>query len=172
MTSSDLVAILTVLISLCALLVATLSFRRDRNKSNQDFLFQEKILVYKELIFHVNYIFESFYDLIEDLQDHDGSAKNWGKYLDKESVTYDNLVTEFQNCIYKALPMIPSEIYKQLIGFGLESRHFITSAFNKDEALTIEAHEKLEKSLRNVINMVRKDLNVDKLNIELSHRLK
>lgn len=172
MTSTDIIAILTTLISICALVVATLSYKRDRNKSNQDFLFQEKILVYKELIFHVNYIFESFYDLVGDLQDHDGSKKNWEKYLYKESEMYDSLVTELQNSIFRALPMIPSEIYKQLIEFGLESRHFITSAFNKDELLNIEAHEKLEKSLRDVINMVRKDLNVDKLNLALSNRLK
>jgi len=172
MTSSDIISILTVLISINALVVATLSYRRDRNKSNQDFLFQEKVLVYKELIYHVNYIFESFYDLVEDLQDHDGSLKKWEKYLNKESESYDDLVTEFQNYIFRALPMIPSEIYKQLIEFGQESRHFITSAFNKNEVLTIEAHDKLEKNLRNIINLVRKDLNVDKLNIALSRRLK
>lgn len=172
MTSSDLIAIFTILISLCALIVATLSFQRDRNKSNQDFLFQEKILVYKELIFHVNFIFESFFDLMDEMLDHEGSKKKWGKFLNKESEYYDNLVDEFYNSIFKALPAIPSDIYKQLIYFGQESRQFITSAFDKNEVLTIEAHEKLEKSLRNVIDMVRKDLNVDKLNMQLSHRLK
>jgi len=172
MTSTDLIALLTALISVSALIIATLSYRRDRNKSNQDFLFQEKVLIYKELIYHVNHIFESFYNLVEDLQDYEGSIKKWEKYLGKESESYDDLVTELQNCIFKALPMIPSEIYKELIKFGQESTHFITSAFNKNELLTIEAHDKLEISLRNVIDLVRKDLNVDKLNVALSNRLK
>lgn len=172
MTSSDIISIITVLISIAAFSIAALSYIRDRNKSNQDFLFQEKILVYRELIYHVNYIFESFYDVVEDLQEHEGSLKKWERYLDKESEFYNDLVIEFQSSIFKALPIIPSEIYKQLIFFGQESRHFIISSFNKDEILTIAAHEKLEKSLRNIIDLVRKDLNVDQLNITLSNRLK
>lgn len=100
MTSSYIISILTILISISALVVATLSYRRDMNKSNQDFLFQEKVLAYKELIYHVNYIFESFNDLVEDLQDYKVFLKNCEKYLNKESESYDDLVTEFQNCIF------------------------------------------------------------------------
>lgn len=172
MKSSDILAILTTIISIGAFIVATLSYRRDRNKSNQDFLFQEKVLVYKELIFHANYIFESFFDLMDELLDHEGSNKNWEKFLNKESEFYDNLVSEYYKHIFRALPMIPSDIYKQLIKFGQESTNFITSAFDKDETLTIAAQEKLEKSLKDIINLVRKDLNVEKLNVALSRRLK
>lgn len=68
--------------------------------------------------------------------------------------------------------MIPSDIYKELIKFGQDSTQFIDSAFDKNEALTIEVHEKLDKNLRKIINLVRKDLNVDNLNLSLSNRLK
>ncbi|MGI9650924.1 hypothetical protein [Chryseobacterium sp. RLHN22] len=172
MTPSDITTILTTSISICALVVAALSYRRDRNKSNQDFLFQEKILAYKELIFHVNFIFESFFDIMDELLDHEGSTIKWEKFFNRESEYYDSLVTDFYKSIFRALPTIPSDIYKELINFGQDSMQFIDSAFDKNEALTIESHEKLDKSLRNIINLVRKDLNVDQLNIILSNRLK
>ncbi len=172
MTSSDITAILTTLISICALVVATLSYRRDRNKSNQDFLFQEKVHAYKELIFHINFIFESFFDIMDEMLDHEGSTTKWEKFLNKESEYYEGLVADLYKSIFRALPMIPSDIYKELIKFGQNSTQFIDCVFDKDESLTIEAHEKLDKSLRNIINLVRKDLNVDKLNVFLSNRLK
>lgn len=172
MTSSDITAILTTLISICALVVATLSYQRDRNKSNQDFLFQEKVNAYKELIFHINFMFESFFDIMDEMLDHEGSNMKWEKFLKKESGYYDDLVADFYNSIFKALPMIPSDIYKELIKFGQDSTQFIDSAFEKNEALTTEAHEKLDKNLKIIINLVRKDLNVDKLNLSLSNRLK
>lgn len=172
MTSSDINSIITVVISVGAFLVATLSYRRDRNKSNQDYLFQEKVIAYKELIFHVNFIFESFFDLMDEMLDHEGTNKKWEKFLNKESEYYDGIVEDFYKSIFKALPMIPSDIYKELIKFGQESTLFIDSAFDKDEDQTIKAHEKLDESLRNVISLVRKDLNVDKLNVTLSRRLK
>lgn len=172
MTSSDINSIITVVISVGAFLVATLSYRRDRNKSNQDYLFQEKVIAYKELIFHVNFIFESFFDLMDEMLDHEGTNKKWEKFLNKESEYYDGIVEDFYKSIFKALPMIPSDIYKELIKFGQESTLFIDSAFDKDENQTIKAHEKLDESLRNVISLVRKDLNVDKLNVTLSRRLK
>lgn len=172
MISPDIISVATVVISVGAFFIATLSYRRDRNKSNQDFLFQEKVVTYKELIFHVNFIFESFFDLMDQMLDHEGTNKKWEKFLNKESEYYDNLVEDFYKSIFKALPMIPSDIYMELIKFGQESTQFITSAFDKDEDLTIKAHEKLDESLRNVISLVRKDLNVDNLNVTLSRRLK
>ncbi|MDF2931100.1 MAG: hypothetical protein K0R36_431 [Chryseobacterium sp.] len=172
MTPSDLTTILTTSISICALVVATLSYRRDRNKSNQDFLFQEKVLAYKELIYHVNFIFESFFDMMDEMLDHEGSTTKWEKFLNKESQYYESLIADFYKSIFRALPMIPSDIYKELIKFGQDSSQFIDSAFDKNEVLTIEAHEKLDKNLRNIIDLVRKDLNVDKLNLSLSNRLK
>lgn len=172
MTPSDIIAILTAFISICALIVATLSYQRDRNKSNQDFLFQEKVLAYKELIFHVNFIFESFFDIMDEMLDHEGSTTKWEKFLNKESEYYDGLVADLYKSIFRALPTIPSDIYKELIKFGQDSTQFIDSAFDKNEVLTIEAHERLDKNLRNIINLVRKDLNVDKLNLSLSSRLK
>jgi hypothetical protein len=172
MTSSDIVAIFATVISICALMVTFLSYRRDRNKSNQDLIFQEKINAYKDLIFHANNIFESFFDLIDQVQDHEGTKKAWVKYFEKESDNFDELVTDFQDAIFRSIPIIPNKIYSELIAFGLESRHFVTSAFNGNAKLTIKAHENLEISLRKIISLIREDLTVDKLNVNLSKRLK
>lgn len=172
MTSSDIVAIFATVISISAFVITYLSYQRDRNKSNQDLIFQEKIAAYKDLIFHANNIFESFFDLVDEIQDHDGTKKAWVKFFEKESENYDHLVTDFQETIFKSIPIMPNKIYKELIDFGLESRNFVTSAFNGNAKLTISAHDNLEISLRKIINLVREDLSVDKLNVSLSNRLK
>jgi len=171
MTSSDIIAIIATVISICAFVLTFFSYRRERSKSNQDLVFQEKIAAYKKLMFLANTTFESFFDLVEDVQDHEGSKKEWTKYLEKECAEYDKLVTEFQDAIFESLPILPDKVYRELIEFGQESRHFITSAFNGNARLTINAHDKLEKSLRKIIILVRTDLNVDKLNIDLKRRL-
>ncbi|AWH86303.1 hypothetical protein HYN59_14830 [Flavobacterium album] len=172
MTSSDIIALFATLISIFAFAITFLSYRRERSKSNQDLVFQEKIAAYKDLSRHANILFESFFDLVEDLQDHDGTKKQWTKHLEKECRAYDDQVTKFQEVIFESIPILPEKVYRELIEFGLESRHFITSAFNGDSLLTINAHDKLEKSLRNIIKLMRKDLNVDKVNINLKKRLK
>ncbi|MNK21256.1 hypothetical protein D3C87_395090 [compost metagenome] len=172
MTSSDIIAIFATLISICAFAITFLSYRRERSKSNQDLVFQEKIAAYKKLSLHANNLFESFFNLVEDLQDHDGTKKEWTKQLAKECGSYDDQVTKFQEVIFESIPVLPEKVYRELIEFGLESSHFITSAFNGNSLLTINAHDKLEKSLRNIIKLIRKDLNVDKVNINLKKRLK
>ncbi len=172
MTSSEIIALFATLISIFAFAITFLSYRRERSKSNQDLIFQEKIAAYKKLSFHANVLFESFFDLVEDLQDHDGTKKEWTKHLIKECGSYDDMVTKFQEVIFESIPILPEKVYRELIEFGLESRHFITSAFNGNSALTINAHDKLEKSLRNIIKLIRKDLNVDKVNINLKNRLR
>lgn len=172
MTSSDIVAIFATAISIFALILTFLSYQRDRNKSNQDLIFQEKIDAYKDLIFHANNIFESFFDLVQEVQDHEGTKKAWVKYIEKESTNYDSLVTDFQDTIFKAIPILPNKIYMELLEFGHESRHFVTSAFNGNAKLTIKAYDNLELSLRKIISLVRRDLRVDKLNVSLSNRLK
>ncbi|WP_435522948.1 hypothetical protein [Chryseobacterium indoltheticum] len=109
---------------------------------------------------------------MDEMLDHEGTNKKWEKFLNKESEYYDGIVEDFYKSIFRSLPMIPSDIYKELIKFGQESTQFITSAFDKDEDLTVKAHEKLDQSLRTVISLIRNDLNVDKLNVTLSKRLK
>jgi len=109
---------------------------------------------------------------MDEMLDHEGSNKKWGKFLNKESDFYDDLIADYYKSIFKAVPIIPSSIYKELIQFGQESTQFINSALDKDEDLITKAHEELEKNLRNVISLIREDLNVDKLNVILSQRLR
>ncbi len=81
--------------------------------SNQDLLFQEKVLAYKDLIFHVNYIFESFYDLMEEMLDHEGSNVKWEKFLNKESEYYNSLVADLYKSIFKVQSFIDKSFLKK-----------------------------------------------------------
>lgn len=47
LTSSDIIAITATIISIFAFILTFLSYRRERSKSNQDLLYQEKISAYK-----------------------------------------------------------------------------------------------------------------------------
>ena len=172
MTSSDITALIAVLISLFAFIVTFLTYRRERSKSNQDLIFQEKIAAYKQLIFHANNIFECFFKLVDDIEDHKGSKSKWAKYLKGESENYDDLVTDYEDIIFEYLPILPDKVYHELNKFGIESRDFIDFSFKGNVKQTIKAHAKLEKSLNEIISLVRNDLNVDKLNIDLKKRLK
>lgn len=172
MTSSDIIALLATIISICAFALTFLSYRRERSKSNQDFLFEEKIDAYKKLMLLANTIFESFFDIVDEIVEYNGSKKAWIKYLEEESGEYDDHVNEFYEAIFISIPILPAEIYSELINFGVESGNLIDSAFKGNSVLTIRAHEKLEKSLKDIIGLVRNDLNVDKLNVDLKRRLK
>jgi hypothetical protein len=172
MTPSDLIAISAAVISVCALIISFLGYRRDRNKSNQDFIFQEKVAVYKELTFRANNILEDYYRLVDELQHFEGSEKEWVKFYEKEYDYYDKLVEKFHGSLFKSTPILPKKVYNEMWDFGQGAAHFLTSSFNGNADITIIAYDRLELSLMKNVNLIREDLKVEKLNINLSNRLK
>ncbi|WP_333600412.1 hypothetical protein [Flavobacterium sp.] len=171
MTSSDNLAIFASVISIIALLIPFLSFRRERNKSNQDFIFQEKVLAYKDLIFQASQTYEQLFFLVEELQEFEGTKEEWEVAHGEECGRYYSLGYDFQKVIFRNIPILPNNIYKEMDSFSHEAIHFVTSAFNCNSNLTTTAYDNLEISLEKIIELVRIDLKVEKLNLNLAKRL-
>ncbi|WP_300567285.1 hypothetical protein [Flavobacterium sp.] len=172
MTSSDVTAFFAILISVLALLFTFLNFRREKNKINQDLIFQEKITAYKDLIFQANQTYELLYFLVEEVQSYEGTDKEWENNFDKVCGQYYNHGYEFQKLLFKYMPILPNEIYKEMDKFCTSTIGFVTSSFHCNSNATIQSYDNIEKKLHKIIDYVRTDLNVDKLNVVLSDRLK
>ncbi|AWA31101.1 hypothetical protein HYN48_13945 [Flavobacterium magnum] len=169
--SSDIIALIASAISIFALLITFLNYRRDRNKTNQDYIFQEKVIAYKDLIYQASESYELLFQLVQEVQDYEGTNEDWVSFYEKECGNYYKLGYDFQKVVFRCIPILPNDIYLRLDEFSHESIHFVTSAFHKNAELTITAYDNLELTLKKIIELIRIDLKVEKLNVNLSKRL-
>ena len=172
LTNSEYFSIIAILISLSAILISYFTYRREKKKANQDILFQEKLLAFKEISFLANKLHFDFYSLVEVVQDFEGNEKEWEEKFDKISNQYYEQAFDFQNLLSKYMILFPNKIYLKIEEFAMNSVQFVTSSSHGENEITINSHDKLENQLHNIIDLIRSDLNVDKLNIELSKRIK
>lgn len=172
MTLTDIIATSAVGISIFAFIISFLSYRRDRNKSNQDFIFQEKIKSYKEFTHRANKILEDYYKLVDDLKYFEGSEKEWVKFYEKDFDYYNKLVVKFYDSLFKTIPILPKIVYNEMWEFGQGISYFLTATSKGDIKITKTAYDRLESSLKKNVDLIREDLKVEKLNVHLSNRLK
>ncbi|MFI1770185.1 hypothetical protein [Thalassobellus citreus] len=172
MTLSENIALIAVGISLLAFLISFLSFRREKKKSNQDLLFQEKINAYKEISFLGNKTYGDFFDIINLVQEFDGTKKEWDKKFVKFSDDYYDQAFEFQNLLSKYMVVLPNKIYKSVNDYSMNLMGFVTISGHNDSELIIDGYDRLGDHLKIVVELIRADLNVDKLNVGLSKRIK
>lgn len=172
MTTSENIAFIAVGISILALLISFLTYRREKKKVNQDLLFHEKINAYKEISFLGNKIYEDFFDIINLVQDFEGTRKEWDKKYIKFSGNFYDQTFEFQNLLSKYMVILPNKIYKSVEEYSMNLMSFVTIASHNDNSLIIDVYDKLGDQLKVMIELIRYDLNVDNLNIGLSRRIK
>jgi len=172
LTSSEKISLLALGISLIALLITYLTFRRGKKKANQDLLFQEKINAYKDISYLGNKIYREFFDLVNNVQFYEGDEKKWEKEFLKFSGDYYGKSFEFENTVSKYMVIIPSKIYDTCFELSFMLTHFVTTASHCDSEIIGNGYDNLGIKLDNLIELIRVDLNVDKLNLELSKRIK
>lgn len=172
MTSSEKISILALGISLIALLITYLTFKREKKKANQDLLFQEKINAYKDISFLGNKIYREFFDVVNNVQFYEGKAKKWEKEFLEFSGDFYAKSFEFENIVSKHMVIIPSKIYDACSEFSFVLTQFVTTAGHCDNEIIINGYDKLGFKLEELIELIRTDLNADKLNLELSKRIK
>lgn len=171
LTSSDIISLLAFVISGFALFISYLTFRRDKKKANQDLLFHEKINAYKDISFEGNKIFREFFDLINFVQNYKGDKKNWEKEFFKFSGEFYGKAYEFEYTISKYVVIIPSEIYKACSEYSFTLAGYVTTSMHCNSGIIGNTYDKLGIKLEHIIKLIRDDLNVDKLNLELSKRI-
>ena len=172
MTLSENIAIIAIGISLFAFLISFLSFRRDKKKANQDLLFQEKLNAYKEISFLGNKIYGDFFDLINLIQEFEGKPEKWEKRFVKFSDQYYDQAFEFQNLLNKYMVILPNKIFKSVEDYSMNLMGFVTVTGSGNNEIIIDSYVRLGDHLQIIIELIRKDLNADKLNVELSKRIK
>lgn len=172
MTSSEIISILAIGFSMVALMISYLTFRREKKKANQDLLFQEKINAYKEISYLGNKVFREFFDLVNNVQFYEGKPENWEEEFLNFSGSYYVKAFEFENTLAKHMVVIPNIIYEVCSEFSFILTQFVTTSAHCDSEIIGEGYEKLAIKLETLIELIRTDLNVDKLNLELSRRIK
>lgn len=172
MTSSETISILAIGISLVALMISYFTFRREKKKANQDLLFQEKINAYKEISYSGNKFFGEFFDLVNNVQFYEGKPENWEKEFLNFSGDYYGKAFEFENTVAKHLVVLPNNIYEVCSEFSFVLTQFVTTSAHCNSEIIGEGYEKLAVKLETLIELIRYDLNIDKLNLELSKRIK
>lgn len=172
MKASENIALIAVGISIFAFLVSFLTFRREKKKVNQDLIFQEKLNAYKEISFLGNKIYGDYFDIINLIQEFEGSSKKWEKKFLKFSNNYYDQAFEFQNLLNKYMVILPSNIFKSVEEYSMNLMGFVTVSSNCNNEIIIDSYDRLGNHLQNIIELIRIDLNADKLNLELSKRIK
>ncbi len=172
MTSSEKISLIALGLSLIALLITYLTFQRDKKKANQDLLFLEKINAYKDISYIGNKVYREFFDVVNNVQFYEGKPENWEKEFLKFSGIYYSKAFEFENTVSKHMVIIPSQIYNVCEELSFILTQYITTASHCDSEIIGNGYDKLGIKLEKLIEIIRIDLNSDKLNLELSKRIK
>jgi hypothetical protein len=166
------ISIIAILISFSALVVPYLSYRREKRKSNQDLVFTEKIIAYKEITFNAHKIHLELFDLVNKIQFNEKENVNWHEEYSKVSGSWFAKGFEFKELIYKYVAILPNEIFQKSEKLAMYFIGFVSMGFHNDNEIIINSYENIEKQLYELIAAIRKDLSIDKIELELSTRLK
>lgn len=172
MDNSDKISILALIISIGACLIAYFAFKRDKKKGNQDLIYQEKISAYKELMFSANKAYSRFYDIVNKVQFYEGKPEDWEDDFMKFSGTYFMMGYEFRDLLFKNMIVIPNHIFVEMDKLTIVLIGFVTSSAHCNTEITFQTYDKLGRKLKKITNLIRKDLNVEKLDDELAKRIK
>lgn len=171
--------IIPVVVSAIAALFSILVYRRNRRFANENHLFEKKIEVYSLILNELNHlliIYDNQINLASGmlrLQNNDDSLKELNKVADK----FDEVSDKFRAlCISHSL-IITNSILTKIE--KLIDKLYLTSS-PRSNTITIpnilnhlsEYYDELLGMSNDLINEMRKDLNIDELNTLLYKRLK
>ena len=171
MNFTEYIAITAILISFVALITPYLTFKRERKKSNEDIIFKEKIDAYKDICHKAHEIYTNFFDLVDKVQFYEGTSEEWEKKIPEYIGENYKVGFDFKKRVYQFVVLLPNEIFKKAEDLSEHFLGFVTTTTHCDAKSTIDAYDFLGNQLGELIELVRLDLNVDKLNIDLSKRI-
>jgi hypothetical protein len=166
------ISVIAVCISCLALVVPYLSYKRETRKSNQDLVFAEKITAYKEITIASHRVHLELFDLVNKIQFNNKDNPNWQQEFSQMSNSWYAKGFDFKELIYKYVSILPRDIFKKSENLSMSFVGFVTMAFHNDNDMTINGYEENEKKLYELIDAIREDLKIDKIDFELSNRLK
>lgn len=165
-------AMAAVIIPVAVFIVSLSTFRRDKSKSNQDLLFHEKVKAYQELLHEGSKIYDSFMEIVNEVQHSDESLPNkeWEEKYLEFSHPFHTKAFEYSYLYKKYLAIIPSDLCELMYKFSASMIMFPTTGIHKDASIIIHGYDTLTEMIEEITEYMREDLNVDKLNTKLFHR--
>lgn len=170
MESPELLALFAVLVSILALIVPYLTFRREKKQANQDILFQEKINAYKDIARRSFNLYRDYFDIVDKVQFYEGTKEEWEKTFREEIFPQFMISEEFKKQLFTYTVILPNNIFKVAEHLSEDLLAFITSASHCDNEIIINGYDHIEREIFELIDLIRKDLNTDSLNMELLKR--
>lgn len=165
--------VLTILISIVALVFSILAYKRGASIENENHLFKLKVDIYSKLLLELN-------KLLDALNDHFKNAKkilndkpyNVEEKIEEQAKIVDKRCFEFSDFVVSQSLIIPEAVLAQLIIF---TEKIIENQELPDQHLLIDRLGKLLAELLNDANDInialRNDLHIDKLNMTMYRRL-
>ncbi|UWX59761.1 hypothetical protein N0B40_15235 [Chryseobacterium oranimense] len=172
MNTADTIAFFALLIAILALFFSFFVYLKDRRRSNQDQLFQEKLSSYKELLNLAKTAYSKFFDIVDYIQSFRSDEDQWEKKYIKVSGPYYGLAYEFNYALSKNSFIIPEEVLVELTKLDDALIHFVTAGHHQNSEISITSYDKLEKQIEKVESLIKKDLNIENLSFGLNKRLK
>lgn len=173
MTTEQILTIITVGLTSINILITYFNLRYNRKKDFQDKLFQYKLDAYKTLNstcynavkrLDINSTpFVKIYDYKEE--------KEWLEYC--EANMGDEIIENFklQDQVYAEAMYLPTEVVDKFYDFTNDCISFVTQAYHFDTALIIANQDKLWNKYIELLNLVRRDLNIELIDIGLKNRI-
>lgn len=172
MEISNSIAMLAIVISIVALVVPYLTYKREEKQANQDIIFQEKVNAYKAITHESFTIYQNYFDLVNKVQFYEGTEDEWENTVLKEVTSFYHLSFDLKKSLYSYSVLLPSNIFKEAEELSESFLGFVTNATHCNSRIIIESYEHIGNKLYKLVDLIRKDLNVDVLNTELSNRIK
>jgi hypothetical protein len=163
---------LAVTLSFFALIIAIQTYRQDKRKANQDLLFEEKMKAYQEIIFQARTITTSLFDLVDEVQFSELTKEEWEAKFQTISGQYYAMTFDYRNLLFRYITIIPNNVFSSLHDFSSRLTMFVTSSAHCNTEITVNSYDRIEHHSNQIIDIIRKDLHVDKLDRGLSSRIK
>jgi hypothetical protein len=172
MDFTKVLAYIAILISLVALVFTYLIFKRGRKKVNEDILFKEKIYAFKDICHRTHEIYTNFYDLVDKVHFIEGTSeeREWKvpEFIGEQSKD----INDYKKRVYQFVILLPNDIFKKAEDLSKHFLGFVSSITESDSKSTVDDYDFLGNQLEELIELVRSDLKVDKLSLDLSQRIK
>jgi hypothetical protein len=144
---------------------------RENRKQFQDKIFEYKYLSYKEIITELGIHYETLFSLQQNLQDFEGTEEEWANHFQETCGEWYDMANEVDKLRHKHGLILPDAVYEKLVETTQTGIQVVTVHFHFDNAIAINSVDKYWEKYLEFIEVARQDLNINKLNLSLVHRL-
>lgn len=164
-------SVIAVLISVGGFIIAILAHKRNRRLENENHLYKLKIEVYNDILREMSRLL----DMMDEAWHYVNGQK--GKFSDDEKEEFEQMVDEindgiidFSSFITSKSLLIPTKLVEMLEIFDMAilKSNIEKNTLQIENKIIDECNEKADK----ILSEMRKDLNIDTLNVLLFNRIK